>query len=66
RLDGLLPGLRGSRQEAAALLERLQRQGPCSVAELLAPFAAERRPFLRMSLVWLAKLGRIDWLAEAR
>lgn len=66
QLDGLLPGLRGSRQEATALLERLQRQGPCSVAELLAPFAAERRPFLRMSLVWLAKLGRIDWLADAR
>jgi hypothetical protein len=66
RLDGLLPGLRGSRQEAAALLARLQRQGTCSVAELLAAFPSERHPFLRMTLVWLAKLGRIDWLPSDR
>lgn len=62
RLDGLLPGLRGSRQEASALLAQLQRQGTCSVAELLSEFPAERHSFLRMTLVWLAKLGRIDWL----
>lgn len=62
RLDGLMPGLRGSRQEASALLSQLQRQGSCSVAELLSEFPAERHSFLRMTLVWLAKLGRIDWL----
>ena len=62
RLDGLLPGLRGSRQEAVQLLAALERAGTCSVAGLLTAFAAERHPFLRMSLVWLAKLGRIDWL----
>lgn len=62
RLDGLLPGLRGSRQEASALLAQLQRQGTCSVAQLLSEFPAERHSFLWMTLVWLAKLGRIDWL----
>ena len=62
RLDGLLPGLRGTPQEGVDLLAHLQKQGAYSVADLLAEFPAERHPFLRMSLVWLAKLGRIDWL----
>ena len=66
RLDGLLPGLRASPEEAARLLEHLQRQGACTVAELLAAFPAERHPFLRMTLVWLAKLGRLDWLSADR
>ena len=61
RLDGLLPGLRGTPEEAAQLLSRLHNEGSCSVTELLAGFPAERHPFLRMSLVWLAKMGRIDW-----
>jgi glycosyltransferase involved in cell wall biosynthesis len=61
-LDGLLPGLRGSSQEHHQLLTKLKAAGSCSVAELLASFPRRRWPFLRMSLVWLAKLGHIDWL----
>ena len=61
-LDGLLPGLRGTAEEHAQLLAQLQAAGCCSVAELLAAFPRRRWPFLRMSLVWLAKLGRLDWL----
>ena len=61
-LDGLMPGLRATPAEHRQLLEHLGVNGSCSVAELLAPFPPKRRPFLRMGLVWLAKLGRIDWL----
>jgi hypothetical protein len=32
------------------------------VAELLAGAAPERRPYLETTLVWLAKLGLVDWL----
>ncbi len=61
-LDGLLPGLRGTEQENRQLLSQLAAAGSCRVADLLAPFPHQRWPFLRMSLVWLAKLGRLDWL----
>ena len=61
-LDGLLPGLRGTEQENRQLLSQLTAAGRCRVAELLAPFPRQRWPFLRMSLVWLAKMGRLDWL----
>jgi D-inositol-3-phosphate glycosyltransferase len=61
-LDGLLPGLRGTPDEHQQLLAHLQTAGPCTVAQLLAAFPRRRWPFLRMSLVWLAKLGRLDWL----
>ena len=61
-LDGLMPGLRATPAEHRQLLEHLGVNGSCSVAELLAPFPPKRRPFLRMGLVWLAKLGRIEWL----
>ena len=60
-LDGLLPGLRGTDQENRQLLSQLAETGGCRVADLLAPFPRQRWPFLRMSLVWLAKLGRLDW-----
>jgi glycosyltransferase involved in cell wall biosynthesis len=60
-LDGLLPGLRGTAQENQQLLLHLEAAGACRVGELLVSFPRRRWPFLRMSLVWLAKLGRIDW-----
>jgi hypothetical protein len=31
------------------------------VRELLAAAPAERRPYLETTLVWLAKLGLVDW-----
>jgi glycosyltransferase involved in cell wall biosynthesis len=65
RLDQLMPGLRGTAEESRLLLGRLQQAGPTDVAQLLAGFPPDRHPFLRMSLVWLAKLGRIDWLPSA-
>ena len=66
RLDGLLPGLRATPEEHRQLLALLGSAGASSVADLLAAFPSERHPFLRMSLVWLAKLGLLDWLPDAQ
>lgn len=66
RLDGLLPGLRATPEEHRQLLALLGREGDCSVVDLLASFPPDRHPFLRMSLVWLAKLGLLDWLPDAQ
>jgi glycosyltransferase involved in cell wall biosynthesis len=60
-LDRAFANWRGSLDEAAHLLERLAQGNVLTVEELLADFPAERHPFLRMSLVWLAKLGIVDW-----
>jgi hypothetical protein len=56
--------LRGSPAEAQALLAALETAGPAglSVADLLAVASPERRPWLETTLVWLAKLGLVDWL----
>ena len=67
QLNRLYPGLRGTADEARALLDNLQRlQAACSpiatVADLLADAPPERRPYLETTLVWLAKLGLVDWL----
>jgi glycosyltransferase involved in cell wall biosynthesis len=61
-LDHLFPGLRGTAEETHRLICLLREQGSLSVKELLSPFPAARRPFVRMSLAWLAKLGILDWL----
>ncbi len=62
-LDGLLPGLRSTPAELQQLLQHLRNTGSCSVAELLEILPRQRQPFARLGLVWLAKLGRIDWLS---
>ena len=64
QLNRLYPGLRGSLAEATALLEQLEAAGGAgaSPAQLLASAAPERRPYLDTTLVWLAKLGLVDWL----
>lgn len=64
QLNRLYPGLRASPAEAQALLARLEAAGSAglSVNALLAAAPPERHPFLETSLVWLAKLGLVDWL----
>jgi D-inositol-3-phosphate glycosyltransferase len=64
QLNRLYPGLRGSLAEATALLEQLQVAGGAGAtpAQLLASAAPARRPYLETTLVWLAKLGLVDWL----
>ena len=63
-LNRAYPGLRATPVEAAALLEQLQAAGGAGAtpAQLLASARPERRPYLETTLVWLAKLGLVDWL----
>ena len=65
RLNRLYPGLRGTPEEALQLLQRLEKAGSSglSVADLYDAAPRERRPFLETTLVWLAKMGLVDWLA---
>ena len=64
QLNRLYPGLRGSVPEAMALLEQLQAAGAAGAtpAQLLASVSPGRGPYLDTTLVWLAKLGLVDWL----
>ena len=64
QLNRLYPGLRASPAEALALLQRLEAVGApgLAVRDLLASEPLERRPYLETTLVWLAKLGLVDWL----
>ena len=64
QLNRLYPGLRASPAEAQALLQRLEAAGASGLAvrDLLAREPLERRPYLETTLVWLAKLGLVDWL----
>ena len=64
-LNRLYPDLRGTPEEARALLAQLAQHQPdgLAVGDLLARHPQERHPVLRCTLVWLAKLGLIDWRA---
>lgn len=64
-LNRQYPALRGSPEESARLLALIGKADPgqgCPVAQLSAAFSPERRPLIPNTLVWLAKLGLIDWL----
>ena len=63
-LNRLYPGLRGNQSESQALLQQLEQEGASglSVESLLHDASPSRRPFLETTLVWLAKLGLVDWL----
>jgi len=61
-LDAAFPGWRGSMDEAGQVLARLQAEGALTVRALLIPFPPARRLLVQMSLLWLAKLGVLDWL----
>ena len=62
-LNRMYPGVRASNSQAQALLQQLQNQPTgLTVAALLADASIEQRGYLETTLVWLAKLGLIDWL----
>jgi D-inositol-3-phosphate glycosyltransferase len=64
KLNRLYGGLRGSNAEALALLQALETAEAAGlpVEQLLSGVAADRRPDLETTLVWLAKQGLVDWL----
>lgn len=53
---------RGTQAEAGRIVGLLSARGTASVGELLAEFPADRRRHVRLSLMWLAKAGIVDWL----
>lgn len=61
QFDDLFASVRGSREETQQVLEVLA-SGPCPLGELLPHFPAARRPFIRLSVMWLAKSGVISWM----
>jgi glycosyltransferase involved in cell wall biosynthesis len=61
-LDGAFRMWRAPPEDAAALVGRLAEAGELSVRDLLLGFPVERRRAVQMSLVWLAKIGVLDWL----
>jgi D-inositol-3-phosphate glycosyltransferase len=65
-LNRLYGDLRGSNDEALELLHALEAagEGGASVDQLLASVAGNKRPYLETTLVWLAKLGLVDWLVR--
>ena len=67
QLNTLYSGLRCTTEEAMDLLQRLEAAGEpgLSVAELCSDFPKARQPFLETSLVWLAKMDLVDWLASS-
>lgn len=64
QLNTFYPGLRGSPEDAMKLLFALEESGPQGllVDELLENISSQRKPYLENTLVWMAKLGLIDWL----
>ena len=63
-LNGLYSGLRVTRQETIQVLKLIEAAGPVglTVKALLAEVPSQRRPFMETTLVWLAKMGLVDWL----
>ncbi|HEX5380543.1 MAG TPA: glycosyltransferase family 4 protein [Phenylobacterium sp.] len=61
-LDKAFGGWRGSMEEAALILARVAEAEASTVKSVLLAFPMERRRAIQMSLVWMAKLGLLDWL----
>ena len=62
QLDHLFPTLRGDQRESLQVICQLSATGPLTVNEVLRSFPPRRRAFVRMTIMWLAKAGTIEWL----
>ncbi len=64
QLNGFFPGLRGTPQEALQTLKMIESSGRSglSAEALCSEFPPPRRPLIETTLVWLAKMGLVDWL----
>jgi len=62
-LDGAFRIWRAPPEDAARIVELLSEAGELSVRDILLAFPVDRRRAIQMSLVWMAKLGILDWLA---
>ncbi len=64
-LDGAFSGWRGNLDEARGVLDRITRGEGATVKDVLLGFPPERRRSVQMTLVWMAKLGLLDWLGSS-
>lgn len=64
-LDTMFAGMRANSNETQRALERLRAADTLTVGEVLGDFPAARRPFVRMTLMWLAKAGVLEWSPTA-
>jgi len=62
-LDRFAANWRGSASEAATVVKLLEA-GPATVRQILLTFATPRRRGVQLSLLWMAKLGILDWTAD--
>jgi len=60
-LSQLYPGLRATSAELNSLLEILEGSQGLSLSGVHASFDEQRHEFISLTLVWLAKLGIVDW-----
>ena len=63
-LDRFAGNWRGTAQEAAAVVILL-RDGPATAREILLTFATPRRRAIQLSLLWMAKLGILEWSKQS-
>lgn len=62
-LDRVGEGWRADRADCDRILALLA-PGPQTVRELLLAYPVEKRRRVQLSLLWLAKIGIVDWLAD--
>ena len=60
-LDQMYGHLHASTDDLLKLLSQLENEGSCSLRHLLAYWRADQHDVIKLSLVWLAKLGFIRW-----
>jgi len=61
-LDGAFRIWRAPPEDAGQIVLFLTGAGDASVRDLLLAFPVERRRAVQMTLVWMAKIGILDWL----
>ena len=61
-LDKGFAGWRANLDEARLILDRIASGETPTVRAVLLSFPVERRRYVQMCLVWMAKLGLLDWL----
>ncbi len=63
QLDLFASGWHASHEESATVLASLAERGPLTVGQLIEPAGNGRRQLVALSIVWLCKLGLLDWSA---
>ena len=61
-LDSAFAVWRGTLEEAGLVLARVAAGEAATVKAVLLTFPTDRRRAVQMTLMWLAKLGLLEWL----